>query len=299
MNILKYRPAMAREVAAAYNRGVRDVPHCYPVSVRDFASALRPAVDGTRGKHRHSEAVFVAAEDDAIIGFIHVAIAPVRRGDKLEQGIIRFFWYEPGRRAAGQELLEAAEEHVRRCGKRTVAAFPQHHIYQFYHLGAAYLSDRLSQVAALLGHNGYTRCAGEVFLDWPNFDAVKPVPANVRAKIVVSRPKGRGVRPGVVVRALQGKREVGVCNCASMGEFSRSRHAQDWIETEWLAVAEKLQGRGLGRYLLQRALWEARRLGYRHAAISTSWQNYRAALFYSNMGYQFVDWTYGLERKLK
>jgi hypothetical protein len=41
---------------------------------------------------------------------------------------------------------------------------------------------------------------------------------------------------------------------------------------------------------------ELRRAGYRHAAISTALDNYRAALFYSNLGYQVVDWTYGYGR---
>ena len=56
---------------------------------------------------------------------------------------------------------------------------------------------------------------------------------------------------------------------------------------------------GLGRYLLQRALREMHGAGYRHAAISTHWRNYRAFLFYSNYGYRVVDWTYGLRREIQ
>ena len=53
------------------------------------------------------------------------------------------------------------------------------------------------------------------------------------------------------------------------------------------------QGRGWGRYLLTRTLWEARRLGYRHTAISTCKRNYRAQLFYTNYGYRVTDTVYG------
>lgn len=48
MDVLKYRPAMARELAAAYNRGVRDVPHCYRVNVRAKIVVSRPEVAGRR-----------------------------------------------------------------------------------------------------------------------------------------------------------------------------------------------------------------------------------------------------------
>ena len=61
---------------------------------------------------------------------------------------------------------------------------------------------------------------------------------------------------------------------------------------------EPLQGRGLGRYLLQRAMKEMHAKGYRHAAISTWWRNYRAFLFYSNYGFRAADWTYAFRREL-
>ena len=66
----------------------------------------------------------------------------------------------------------------------------------------------------------------------------------------------------------------------------------------WLGVNDEFQGRGLGRYLLQYALHEMHKIGYRHAVISTDWENYRAFLFYSNCGYRVVDWTYELEKDL-
>ena len=91
---------------------------------------------------------------------------------------------------------------------------------------------------------------------------------------------------------------MGVCRCVSCGEFSDAEEAQDWMFTEWLGVEESLRGKGMGRYLLQRTLQEMRAVGYRHAAISTRWQNYRACLLYSNYGYRVADWTYGLGREI-
>jgi GNAT superfamily N-acetyltransferase len=71
---------------------------------------------------------------------------------------------------------------------------------------------------------------------------------------------------------------------------------QDWFFTDGLGVSDEVQGKGLGRYLLQKARQEMHRIGYRHAAISTDWMNFRAFLFYSNDGYHRVDWTYALRR---
>ena len=89
-----------------------------------------------------------------------------------------------------------------------------------------------------------------------------------------------------------------MCECVSYGEFSRVDEVQDWRFTTWLGVSDKFQGKGLGRYLLQRALQELHRTGYRHASISTDWQNFRAAVFYSNYGYHTVDWTYAVRKTL-
>ena len=84
----------------------------------------------------------------------------------------------------------------------------------------------------------------------------------------------------------------------SCGEFSRADAAQDWVFVKWLGVTDDLQGNKLGRHLLQRNLQEMHRIGYRHASISTDWENHRALLFYSNYGFRQVDWTFCYRREL-
>lgn len=297
MNIQEYDAAMAEEVAASYNRAVRCVPHCCPAPVAHLAAAIAPGV-GDGEQEMHSNAVFVALEAARVRGFVHVALKRPCEGNEVAKGIIRFLWYEPGRRRVGQKLLEAGEDHLRRLGMSQVDAFPQGHIYPFYHLWPAYLSDRIGHVCALLGFNGYRRTAGEVFLDWPNFEPIAPQPADIPADIAIEWKPGRGRRPNVLVRARQGEEQVGQCGCKSCGERTAAEEAQDWVMTTSLWVTDRMQGCGLGRHLLQRALQEARGIGYRHAAISTAWDNFRAFLFYSNCGYRVVDWTYGFCREL-
>ena len=300
MEILRYEPTMSPELASAYNSIIRGVPHCYPVRAEDFASVIARAVEGGSSQDRlHSEAAFVAREGTSVLGFIHVAIERAEKADEAEQGVIRFFWYERGHRTAGQALLEDAEEYVRKQDVAQITAFPQDYRYPFYHLPHAYLSDHLDQVHALLGFNGYRRVAGEVYLHWPDYESIAPTPADVSADISLQWHQGRGTRSGLTVQAHQGEKEIGVCECASGGECSHADEAQDWLFTTWIGVSEEMQGKGLGRHLLQRALQEMHSVGYRHAAISTNWQNFRAFLFYSNYGYRVVDWTYALRREMK
>jgi len=216
-----------------------------------------------------------------------------------EQGLVRFLGYRRGRRAAGQLLLEAAEEHCRQHDLTQVKAFESRYRYWFYYLLPAHLSDRLDHVRALLQFNDYELFQGEVFLDWPDYEPLEPAPTDVPAEIKVEWEDGRGQRPNVRVRAIRDGGEVGSCYCISDGESSRAPEAQERVFVLELWVTERLQGRRLGRYLLQRALKEAHGKGYRHAAISTDWRNYRAFLFYSNHGFRAADWTYAFRRELK
>lgn len=299
MEVLLHEPAMSSELTLAYNNIVRGVPHCYPVTVEDFASAVAGAVEeGQSHDQLRSEAAFVARRGTLILGFIHVAIQRPKEANEIEQGIIRFFWYERGHRKAGDALLDAAEEYLRQRNVRQITAFPQDYRYPFYYVQNAYLSDHLDQVHALLGFNGYKRVAGEVFLDWVNYEPVVPSPTDVSADISLQWRQGRGTRPGLIVQAYQGKKEIGICVCVSGGEFSHADDAQDWLFTTRIDVSEEMQGKGLGGHLLQRALQEMHDVGYRHAAISTGWQNFRAFLFYSNYGYHVVDWTYALRYEM-
>jgi GNAT superfamily N-acetyltransferase len=165
-------------------------------------------------------------------------------------------------------------------------------------MGHAYLSDRLDHIHALLGLNAYQRCAGEIYLEWPDFTPTEPPPCALPVEFTLDWRPGQGALPGLVILAHHAGAEIGECVNVSCGEYSRAAPAQEAFLTKWLGVKEDCQGQGLGRHLLQRAQWEMRRAGYRHAVISTSWTNHRACLFYGNCGYRARDWTYALSRKL-
>ena len=205
--------------------------------------------------------------------------------------------YERGARRAGQAVLEKAEAYLKAFNVTRISAFRSERRYSFYHFEYAFLSDALDQVQALLGFNGYHRSNGWIFLDWENYD-VTPIPSPIPITLSVDWKDERGQRPDCVVEAHQDNEEVGSCISVSGGEYSSHPDAQDWFHTVYLEIEGEFQGQGLGRYLLQYALQEMKKIGYRHAAISTGWDDYRALLFYSNCGYRVIDWTYTYEKVL-
>ena len=295
MEIIQYTPDMQAPVTQFYNRLTANVSHCYPVKEEEFATAIRGVTTGKADKKEgglDSETAFVAMVNGAVQAYIHVGIGQI--GDNREEnvGVIRFMGYERGARHAGQAVLEKAEAHLKTYGISRIFAFSQDCRYRFYHFEHAYLSDVLDQVQALLGFNGYRRSAGEVFLDWENY-IVTPTPSSLSVELSVDWEQGRGEHPNCTVRAHRDGEEIGICESVCGGEFSSHSDAQDWLHTVWLGIEDEFQGQGLGRYLLQYALQEMHKVGYRHAAISTAWDNHRAFLFYSNCGYRTVDWTYG------
>jgi GNAT superfamily N-acetyltransferase len=298
MEVVEYEPEMAADLVPVYNHAVKGVPHCYPVDLDSFSAAIGPAVSSTEDDTRlHSESFLVARDGDRVLGFAHCAIESPKEGD--DRGAIRFYWYRPGYRGVGQSLLEAAQERLLGFGVGAVVAFDQTYRYPFYGFKHAYLSEHLGHIEAILGMNGYRRIKGEVFLDWPSFGPLDVGSPGVKPTLEPEWKEGRGARPGIVMKALMDGEEIGACNCVSCGEFSESETVQDWTFTEWLGVKDEYQGKGLGRYLLTVTLNEMYEKGYRNASISTDWRNYRAFLFYSNLGYRVVDWTYCYSREFK
>lgn len=318
MEILPLQSNMIGHLARLYNQAVEPIPYCYPVSRDEFLQELAPLFDGAQGQMqqdeaskdevpkdeahggavRHDEVVFVAVENRKLAGFVHAAMGSPRPGKDPEEGLIRFLWYRPGLREAGERLLDVAERHCASCGATAVSAFSNGHRYSFYMMKAAFMSDVLGHVAAVLGMRGYARNRGEVFLDWPEFTIVDPGPLPNGLPVQVLHTGGRSRLPGVTVRVGPEDKEVGICENVSAGEFSLDRLAQETVFTTWLGVDDEYQGLGLGRWLMLRALWEAQQIGYRHAAISTGWENYRALMFYCNFGYTVANWTYGYRREL-
>ena len=308
MKITHWDVADAGDLAHVYNEQLARIPHCYPVSPEEFEIGIRYRKDADEPyEELHSEKIIVIEQNGKIIGFADVAVIESGEdGQKENKGLIRFLTYQPGYRAVGQVILEESERYLRDLGISHISAFritydDDDFSYRFYQLGFGLVSDKVGHVYALFRMNGYEISSaeqGEIFLDQPEYSVDEPVPPDNKVEIVVKQQAGRGLLPGLTVRAFRGESEIGICKSLSVGKYCQASEAQDWVFIKWLGVEEAERGKGWGSYLLQRNLWEARKVSYKNTVISTDIINYRAQLFYTNYGYRVVNTGYGFGKKI-
>ena len=290
----------ASNLTETYNDQIVGIPHCYKVSSEEFKDGFQHHKCSRRGYNEeiHVEKLIICKEKDKILGFADVAIANTELDGKKEQkGFIRLLTYKPGCRSAGQLLLDESEKYLKGFDIQEIRAFHPIYIndhcgYRLYHLSYGMLSDKLGHILGLFGMNGYKINGGEFYMDQPNYHVDEPILTDKSIEIKVEQKTGRGTLPNLEVYAYRDGNQIGECESCSVGEFARAKEAQDWVYIAGLFVNESEQAKGLGRYLLQRNLWESLKLGYKNTAISTDWQNYRALLFYTNYGYYLVDTYY-------
>ncbi len=95
---------------------------------------------------------------------------------------------------------------------------------------------------------------------------------------------------------MRGSAEVGFCELQSRGHFFRAASAQASLLTHDLEVDEACQGRGYGRYLLRKALWEAHQLGFTDATLCVMPDNDRATMLYAAEGFRKEATSHQLSR---
>ena len=293
-SIVSWDPKYASSAANFWNRLLEGVPHCYDVTAEELARAAAGEEGaGAPLQALRDDTVLLAVNEGEVCGYAHAAAEQVKDWH-AGAGIIRFFAYERGNRVAGKALLEAVLSEVRTRTPENIRAFPANYRYPCYHFLNANLSNRLDHVEALLGVRGFRRQRAEIFLDMPDLESLPAPIMTIPCELAVEHRPGKGELPGFSVRACRNGELMGECVHTSGQEYSPRPEAGEWAFCSWLGVKTPWQGKGIGEFLLTRALGEAKDLGYRRASISTSGDNYRAFTFYSNHGYRVVDWTYEL-----
>lgn len=194
------------------------LPQCHPITATELAHELGLAADeeasedpgsATSGgftehvgdrvlEHR----VIMVAEETAeeeeggdtgaaapLLGFVDCGVDPAHAGSGRQslgspplnlpqRGMIRWLWFIPGQRAAGEALAVAAEAHLTQhgCEQSQVLAFDDEQTYHFYHVGHAFLSDRANHIHSLLEGRGYRRYECELFYAWENYEISELLP---------------------------------------------------------------------------------------------------------------------------
>lgn len=302
----------AEALAACFSRSVVSVRHCNPCSATTFAKEMQ-----RHHSHLTNRAIWVAEDEHSeCIGFVEVAVMacdlppaepPLAQGD----GVIRFLALDRGHRRAGEALLDRAEAYLQGCGAGRVVAFSSSTTYPFYFLESAGLSSAQVHVSGLLGLRGYENTnedTNEAYLDWLDFDVsslpAPPTPEQHISFRVDLDDAGPGRLPSATVWAISDEdgSELGQCECVNACNWADNPQAdsscQDWFFVTHMGVPpiftdeHQFQGKGVGLLLLGEALRCMREIGYRHSCISTDRGNNRALLFYSNVGYETVEWTH-------
>lgn len=294
MRIVPFEPDLASHLAALYNEAIAPVPDCHPVPPDRFAS-----LETIASRNLRDEALAAAADESGeLLGFVHVGVSLPPAEDwqpPADQPVIRFLYYRIGARRAGQALLEWAEGWARERGNLLIACH-QHFRYPFYHAPYCHLSEHMGHVRALFGMNGYREEEMEVYLRWTDFTPPEPVRPDLDFELVSQEsesPFGTRVR----FRAVQNDRTIGSCTM-DRGHWS-DPNGEEWCFCDGLGVEEEFQGKRLGMFLLCTGLQEMHRAGCRHTSITTGWDNHRAALMYTNMGYRHADRTCSYRKELE
>ena len=211
------------ELTTAYNAFTARVPHCYQVEPHELGRALAGELDSVEDEHRLASQVVGVANDDGLVGFVHVG----EREDEEQQrhGLIRFLCYPRGRRDVGQALLEWAENWFRRHQVGLVGVYRQRYRYPFYGFAHTFLSSRLDHLQALLLFNGYETSGGEIVFDWPHFDPSPPAPHDLDVEILVEEKPAKGPLPDLTLNARLDDQPVGQCEHLSGSTFSARSEA--------------------------------------------------------------------------
>ena len=305
LSVTECEPSDARHLVPIYNaQFAKDAPpSCLPIQDDEFVAGLTQFTGHDRPVSHLGVAslrLIQVARDGRILGFAHVAIETKTWEDPVtRQGLIRVFAYDGRDRAVGQTLLAAAETYFVERGVRDVCASPWFAPVRFIHTGREGVSTFHPHVLALFGLNRYSVRLAEHIMAAPDITAApKPSAPDAGLTVAVEHTPGRGTLPGFFVRMARGDDEIGACECRAHGHYLRAADAQARLLVEALDITEDERGRGFGRYLLRRALWEGRQIGHRHADLRVRTDNLSAMMLYASEGFRIIGTGYMLTKSL-
>jgi GNAT superfamily N-acetyltransferase len=283
-----YDASRASQVARCYNDTVAMLPGAFPAPAAWFTGpAARHSLHYELGKQE----MMTAEEGGQVVGFVNVTTAPSPKESwhpKEGTALIRCLTYEPGKRQIGKELLDWAEQWARQRGAQEIIAW--HALYNCPCQSPwTHLSNYAGHLRALFGMAGYAPMHDQIYMTWRDFEPPKPVRPDAEFELRTEHQRGL-TGPRLKLTAMQGETWLGECQM-DRGHASPVLDADRWCYCAGLFIADAFQGKRLGRYLLTTGLQEMRRAGCRHASISTEGGNYRAALFYTNLGYRYLDYS--------
>jgi len=279
----------AGHASGLYNQIAEPVPFSFPVDDDQFRMGI-VWDGGDHGLHRYlrDQRVLHCRAGSSIVGFTHIA---VEHRDEARRGVIRFIGFLPGDRRVGQMLLDEAERQLRSADVDVIMAFARDYGYPFHLKATGDLSYSLSHIVGLLGSNGYSlpphhryTLSQEIHFDWPSLNVTRPELPDERLVVQIARDESISDLPKLMFHLELEGQKVGESETWPVGRWTTAHGAREMFAMS-IDIGDQWQGRGWGRYLLTRGLWEMQQLGYDRAVLGTNPENYPAVSMYANMGF--------------
>ncbi len=267
-----------------------DAPYCYVADPTAFAHGiLSDESDDESLATNQGQQLMVALSGRNPVAFAHLAAGHTEiDANSVACGIIRYFSFLPEFSSVAQALLSRVEQVLTDEGHVHLDAFPLYHGYAFHNHKVGILSDRLEHVTDLFTRAGYTPHDAHLTLERPLEAESRPEP-HPDVVIEIERTRGAGIRPDIRTNALLDGRAIGGCRSTSSRRYAESPELEGCAYTRWLGVDREHRTRGIGRHLLQRAIYEMAEDGYSQAVLNCRHVNLPAVSLYQSLGYSTGD----------
>lgn len=253
-------PADLPAVVDLVNRVATEVPYSYAVDVAEFAAMLGEPSPSAALYAAQLEpdpgGVLVARLDEQVVGFGHVCRGSVSEVDSdtlLRRGVVRYLAFNPGRVDVGLRLLAAAEAYAKAAGLPAMVAWHHSAGYPFYHAGVGLLGGRNYDSLSALIEAGYTLRDRWLCYSMDLTQAVTEWLPGQRLRVAQTA----GVAPAWEMAVYQphAVRPCGRVRVVTLDRLSAQRD-RPVVYLREAAVIEAEQGKGIGRWLVQRAINE-------------------------------------------
>ncbi len=291
----------AARLQAVWIEATADAPFAYAVGPAEFATGILPVEsDDESCATARSQKLIAASDATGPVGFAHLcADSNVEvDGEDIECGILRFLAFPPDRREVGQALLSHAEQIFQTEGFTHADAFPLYHGYPFHNHKVGILSACMTHVSSLLTETGY-RAHDSHLTMLRSLDSVPLPNTHPDVDIVIEKTDGAGTRPNIWAKGTVNGEVNGSCRSQSGRTYADHDSLESCSYTRWLGVQESDRRKGIGRYLLRRALYEMRCEGYKTAALNCRGKNLPAVTLYRSEGYTTGDTSLAYVKDLR
>ncbi len=159
------------------------------------------------------------------------------------------------------------------------------------------LKSSWEHIYALLGSNGYQSVEGGwggLVAALSSYEMPEPILPDEALDVELSNTPmfpgsfTGGSLPTVVLRVSHRGEQVGFSETRPYAMSCWVDESEDTCFTRAIEVKESERGRGIGRYLMGRSLFEMQKYGCRHAILNTQSTNFPALMLYVSMGYRIV-----------